>query len=100
MAKQFVVARGQIEKGKEVLAKQGDPYKPRNAADEKRLLDAGVIAEVGAKQKAAKAPDPGKTSNTSEGEGGEGDKGEGGGAGTSSEGGDGAGGAEGGQGNA
>lgn len=47
-AKQYVVTRGQIEKGKEVLAKQGEPYKPQNAAEEKRLLDAGVIAELGA----------------------------------------------------
>ena len=42
-AKQYLVARGQIEKGKEVLAKQGEPYKPQNAAEEKRLVDAGVI---------------------------------------------------------
>ncbi|WKD26592.1 hypothetical protein NDQ72_10950 [Halomonas sp. KG2] len=50
-AKQYVVVRGQIEKGKEVLAKQGEPYKPQNAAEEKRLLDAGVIAELGAPAK-------------------------------------------------
>lgn len=50
-AKQYVVARGQIEKGKEVLAKQGDPYKPQNAVEEKRLVDAGVIAELGAPAK-------------------------------------------------
>lgn len=50
-AKQYVVARGQIEKGKKVLAKQGEPYKPQNAAEEKRLLDAGVIAELDAPAK-------------------------------------------------
>lgn len=50
-AKQYVVARGQIEKGKEVLAKLGEPYKPKDAAEEKRLLDAGVIAELGAPAK-------------------------------------------------
>lgn len=50
-AKQYVVTRGQIEKGKEVLAKKGEPYKPQNAAEEKRLLDAGVIAELGASAK-------------------------------------------------
>lgn len=44
MAKQYVVIRGQIEKGSEVLAKRGQPYKPKNAAEEKRLVDAGVIA--------------------------------------------------------
>ncbi len=49
--KQYVVTRGQIEKGNEVLAKQGEPYKPQSAAEEKRLLDAGVIAELGAPAK-------------------------------------------------
>ena len=44
MAKQYIVIRGQIEKGSEVLAKRGQPYKPKNAAEEKRLLDAGIIA--------------------------------------------------------
>lgn len=50
-AKQYVVARGQIEKGKEVLAKLGQPYKPKDDAEEKRLVDAGVIAELGAPAK-------------------------------------------------
>ncbi|WP_278369513.1 hypothetical protein [Vreelandella titanicae] len=50
-AKQYVVARGQIEKGKEVLAKLGELYKPKDAAEEKRLVDAGVIAELGAPAK-------------------------------------------------
>ncbi|WGI23634.1 hypothetical protein QEN58_09715 [Halomonas alkaliantarctica] len=52
MAKQFVVIRGQIEKGKEVLAKRGQPYKPKNKAEEDRLLKAGVIAEAPVSQKA------------------------------------------------
>ena len=61
--KQYVVVRGQIEKGKEVLAKQGEPYKPKDAAEEKRLLEAGVIAELGAPAKGkgnskAKRPAP------------------------------------------
>lgn len=46
MAKQYIVIRGQIEKGAEVVAKRGQPYKPKNAAEEKRLLDAGVIAQA------------------------------------------------------
>ncbi|WP_447956507.1 hypothetical protein [Vreelandella sp. EE7] len=50
-AKQYVVTRGQIEKGNEVLAKQGEPYKPQNAIEEKRLLDSGLIAELGASVK-------------------------------------------------
>lgn len=74
MAKQFVVARGQIEKGREVLAKQGDPYKPKNAAEEKRLLEAGVITEVGGKQKAEpKKPDPVPPASGAGGGEGEGD---------------------------
>lgn len=94
MAKQYVVARGQIEKGKEVLAKQGDPYKPKNAAEEKRLLDAGVITEVGGKQKAEpkKPADPVPPAGGTGGGEGEGDKGEGAGSGAA--------GGEGGQGNA
>ncbi len=44
MAKQYIVIRGQIEKGSQVLAKRGQPYKPKNAAEEKRLVDAGIIA--------------------------------------------------------
>lgn len=86
MAKQFIVARGQIEKGREVLAKQGDPYKPKNAAEEKRLLDAGVITEVGGKQKAEpkkpvepkKPADPVPPAGGAGGGEGEGDKGAGG----------------------
>lgn len=66
-AKQYLVARGQIEKGKEVLAKQGEPYKPQNAAEEKRLVDAGVITELGAPakgkgtSKAKRSPTPPET---------------------------------------
>lgn len=66
-AKQYVVVRGQIEKCKEVLAKQGEPYKPKDAAEEKRLLDAGVIAELGApakgkgNSKAKRSPPPPET---------------------------------------
>jgi cytochrome c-type biogenesis protein CcmE len=53
MAKQFVVIRGQIEKGKEVLAKRGQPYKPKNKAEEDRLVKAGVIGEAPGSQKAS-----------------------------------------------
>ena len=93
MAKQYVVARGQIEKDKEVLAKQGEPYKPRNAAEEKRLVEAGVLTEVKGRAKAAKPDDPQPPAGGA-GEGGEGagDTGQGAGAG--------AGEGEGGQGNA
>lgn len=91
MAKQYVVARGQIEKGKEVLAKQGETYKPRNAAEEKRLVEAGVLTEVEGRAKAAKPADPQPPAGGA-GEGGEG-------AGDTSQG-DGAGEGEGGQGNA
>lgn len=55
MAKQYVVIRGQIEKGNEVLAKLGQPYKPKNRAEEDRLVEAGVIAEAPGSQK---APEP------------------------------------------
>lgn len=60
-AKQYVVARGQIEKGKEVIAKLGQPYKPKDEAEEKRLVDAGIIAELGAPQK-GKSPRKAKRS--------------------------------------
>lgn len=52
MAKQYIVARGQIEKGKEVLAKRGQTYKPKNAAEEKRLVALGVIAEAAGQSQA------------------------------------------------
>ncbi|WP_447043963.1 hypothetical protein [Vreelandella sp. H-I2] len=84
-AKQYVVARGQIEKGKEVLAKQGEPYKPKDATEEKRLVDAGVIAELGAPakgkgtSKAKRSPTPPETPPG--GTGGDGNGGEGGGQG-------------------
>jgi hypothetical protein len=45
MAK-YIVSRGQIEKGREVIAKQGDAYTPRNAAERDRLLAAGIITET------------------------------------------------------
>lgn len=91
-AKQYVVARGQIEKGKEVLAKQGEPYKPQNAAEEKRLLDAGVIAELGAPakgkgaSKAKRSPTPPETPSGGTGDD-ENSKGEGTGTGGDSGGG-------------
>jgi hypothetical protein len=48
MAKQYIVIRGQIEKrteaGSAVVAKRGQPYKPKNDAEEKRLVAAGIIA--------------------------------------------------------
>lgn len=89
-AKQYVVTRGQIEKGKEVLAKLGEPYKPKDAAEEKRLVDAGVIAELGAPakgkvtSKAKRSPAPNQTPPGGIGDdnnGGEGG-GQGGGTGT------------------
>lgn len=46
MSQQFVVVRGQIESGKEVLAKQGARYTPRNKEELNRLLAAGVIAPL------------------------------------------------------
>lgn len=60
MAKQFIVTRGQIEKGKSVLAKEGQIYKPKNKAEEGRLLEAGVIGEAPSEPQAAgPEPDPG-----------------------------------------
>lgn len=53
MAKQYVVIRGQIEKGNEVLAKLGQPYKPKNKPEEDRLVKAGVIGEAPGAQKAS-----------------------------------------------
>jgi len=68
MAKQYVVIRGQIEKGNEVLAKLGQPYKPKNRAEEDRLVKAGVIGEAPGSLKAAESDtDP----STSQGAGGE-----------------------------
>lgn len=66
MAKQFIVARGQIERGLAVIASAGEAYKPKNAAEEKRLLDAGVIAEGGGVKKRA-ATDPAKLTTDSAG---------------------------------
>lgn len=68
MAKQYVVIRGQIEKGKEVLAKRGQPYKPKNEAEKERLVKAGVIAEAPGSQK---APEPEATPTPNQGTGGE-----------------------------
>ena len=68
MAKQFVVMRGQIEKGKEVLAKRGQPYKPKNKAEEDRLVKAGVIGEAPGLQK---VPEPEANSVLNQGAGGE-----------------------------
>lgn len=45
MAKQYVVARGQIEDGKKVLARRGERYTPKNTAERDRLLSRGVIVE-------------------------------------------------------
>ncbi|CAO1663506.1 hypothetical protein NYA30BAC_01980 [Halomonas sp. NYA30] len=62
MAKQFIVTRGQIEKGKSVLAKEGQIYKPKNKAEEDRLLEAGVIGEAPSASPAAEPepePEPG-----------------------------------------
>lgn len=67
MAKQYVVIRGQIEKGNEVLAKLGQPYKPKNKPEEDRLVKAGVIGEAPGSQNAAETDiDP----STSQGKGG------------------------------
>lgn len=95
-AKQYVVARGQIEKGKEVLAKQGEPYKPKDGAEEKRLVDAGVIAELGAPAK-GKGTSKAKRSATPPemplgGTGGDGNGGDGQGTGTGGDSGGGSGG--------
>lgn len=42
MAK-YIVARGQIEKGRDVIARQGETYRPKDAAETKRLLACGAI---------------------------------------------------------
>ncbi|TFH84774.1 hypothetical protein EQG41_20415 [Billgrantia azerbaijanica] len=69
MAKQYIVARGQIEKGKQVLARRGEPYTPKNAAERDRLLAAGVIVEPRTKAKAAEpAPTAGGGAGDSGGE--------------------------------
>lgn len=67
MAKQYVVIRGQIEKGNEVLAKLGQPYKPKNKPEEDRLVKAGVIGEAPGSQKAA---EPDTDPSASQGAGG------------------------------
>ena len=59
MAKQFIVARGQIEQGKKVLARRGDRYTPKNSAERDRLLAAGVIVEP--RPTKAASPDDGDT---------------------------------------
>ncbi|XKE45748.1 hypothetical protein LG302_00985 [Halomonas organivorans] len=46
MAKQYVVLRGVIHRDNKVVAREGDPYSPKNAAERERLLARGVIAEV------------------------------------------------------
>ena len=95
-AKQYVVVRGQIEKGKEVLAKLGQPYKPKDAAEEQRLVDAGVIAELGAPakgkgtSKAKRSPPPPETPPG--GAGGDGNRGDGQSTGTGGDSGGGSGG--------
>ncbi|SDF72697.1 hypothetical protein SAMN05216571_101408 [Onishia taeanensis] len=44
-AKQYFVARGEIHRDGKVIAREGDSYTPKNAAEEKRLLSRGVIME-------------------------------------------------------
>lgn len=95
-AKQYVVARGQIEKGKEVLAKLGQPYKPKDAAEEKRLVDAGVIAELGAPAKGKGSSKAKRSSTPPGGTGDDGNGGDGQGTGTGGDSGGGSGGSAGG----
>lgn len=46
MAKQFIVARGEIQQGPKVIAHEGEEYKPKNAAERDRLVSRGVLVEV------------------------------------------------------
>lgn len=46
MAK-LIVARGVIHQGTEVVARQGEEYTAKNAAEEKRLLARGVLVPQG-----------------------------------------------------
>lgn len=43
MAEQYIVIRGQIENGNEVLAKRGQIYDPKNDQEKNRLKKLGVI---------------------------------------------------------
>lgn len=57
-SKSYIVARGQIEKGKEVVAKAGDKYSPKNKADADRLIEAGVLIDPDAKKSGSASPAP------------------------------------------
>lgn len=75
MAKQYIVQRGQIEQGNEVLARKGEIYKPKNQADADRLIEAGIIAEAASKAPRSKPASgdgnpPGNPPEGGEGEGG------------------------------
>ncbi|RXE48707.1 hypothetical protein [Chromohalobacter israelensis] len=65
----FVVARGQIEKGKDVVARKGDGYKPKNAAERDRLVAAGVLVETDGKGAKAAPSNTAKDSDTSQNNG-------------------------------
>ena len=74
----YTVARGQIEKGNEVVAKAGEKYAPKNKADADRLIAAGVLIDPDAKKSPAPAPEPSNPPNPSTENGsGEGDGGDG-----------------------
>lgn len=79
MAKQYVVARGQIEDGKKVLARRGERYTPKTNAERDRLLSRGVIAEPRPSKVAA--DDGNSAAGTGGDTGPDGAGGEGGGAG-------------------
>lgn len=85
--KSYTVARGQIEKGKDVIAKAGDKYAPKNKAEADRLIAAGVLIDPDAKKGGAApmapsnppTPPPQNPTNppAGNGNGGSGDEGDG-----------------------
>lgn len=84
-SKSYTVARGQIEKGNEVVARVGDKYSPKNKADADRLIVAGVLIDPDAKKGGSASPAPSNQPNppspgtgSGNGEGGEDNGGEGG----------------------
>ncbi|WBF17822.1 hypothetical protein [Halomonas elongata] len=80
MAKQYVVARGEIQNGNKVIAREGEEYKPSNAAERDRLVSRGVLVEVeGSRKGSGRAASSGSGSEAPPaGSGQQGDGGQGG----------------------
>ncbi|SHL49972.1 hypothetical protein [Halomonas caseinilytica] len=81
MAKQFIVARGEIQQGPKVIAHEGEEYKPKNAAERDRLVSRGVLVEVegnrkGGSQAAASSGSGNETPPAGSGQQGDGNQGD------------------------